>query len=562
MLIAAVALLASVLTYVEATGPTTTAFLGATCAWTPPLRLFPGFINPIFFAIAVYVWSRLSTTPSLQDRMGRFVFCSLLFFSASNVVLIANHFFVLWIALEVSTLAAAPLIVRAETRASRLASFRYVLFSSVGLALVLLGFVCLSRSMEAAGQPPTFFLDRLRVVAGATSNDWGGALGLALIILGLGTKLGLAPMYSWLPEVYDHAPPAVTALLGAVQFNAALVFLLRVVQVFRPTHPGLVASVLLAMGLVSMVVSTFSIIATRNMVRLIAYASINHAGVIAIRLGVGKSASYGLLLYVISNAFIKAILFLTAGTIEARYGTKDTSRHRRLAQGAALQRQYSSWSAPSPCSASHRLAAFFGELLILSALVGSGHLFVFAAFCLLITMTFVATGRTVFPMIWGESKQRHIGQRQTLISATPKLFFLLVLLVLGIYIPRSSTRHIQQVAFRWRARDHFASGTPGPSGSATAPGCLRLAPRRPRSIEGGRPAAHALWSTRQRSSLDHFRVQGSNGRHGRHAHIDYRRGGLPRADVEFSRASRLRTRGSRADRRSRRRPSLAQADPL
>jgi hydrogenase-4 component F len=441
---AGVALLASILTYVEATWPTTTALLGGYLRVDATSRLFLGFMNPIFFAIAVYVWSRLSTTPSLQERMGRFVFCSLLFFSASNVVLTANHFFVLWIALEVSTLAAAPLTVRDQTHASRLASFRYLLFSSVGLSLVLLGFVCLSRSIEASGQAPTFFLDRLQLIAGSTTDNWG-KLGVALIILGLGTKIGLAPMYSWLPEVYDQAPPAVTALLGAVQFNAALVFLLRVVQVFRPAHPGLIASVLLAMGLVSMVVSTFSIIATRNMVRLIAYASINHAGVIAIGLGIGKNASYGLLLYVISNAFIKAILFLTAGKIEARYGTKDT---RRI-DGLLKELPYSGvflMVGTFALLGFPPFGSFFGELLILSALVGSGHLFVFAAFCLLITMTFVATGRTVFPMIWGESKQRPFGQRQTLISATPKLFFLLVLLVLGIYIPPVVNRLIQQVA--------------------------------------------------------------------------------------------------------------------
>ncbi len=162
------------------------------------------------------------------------------------------------------------------------------------------------------------------------------------------------------------------------------------------------------MGLVSMVVSTFSIIATRNMVRLIAYASINHAGVIAIGLGIGKGASYELLLYVISNAFIKAILFLTAGKIEARYGHEG----QRRIDGLLKELPYSGvflMVGTFALLGFPPFGSFFGELLILSALVGSGHLFVFAAFCLLITMTFVATGRTVFPMIWGESKHKHAG---------------------------------------------------------------------------------------------------------------------------------------------------------
>ena len=110
------------------------------------------------------------------------------------------------------------------------------------------------------------------------------------------------------------------------------------------------------MGLASMVVSTVSIIATRNFKRLIAYASINHAGVIAIGLGLGKRASYGLLLYVLSNAFIKAILFLTAGKIEAHYGTKDTARIAGLIKDLPYSGLFL-MVGRSRCSASRRSAA-------------------------------------------------------------------------------------------------------------------------------------------------------------------------------------------------------------
>jgi hydrogenase-4 component F len=199
------------------------------------------------------------------------------------------------------------------------------------------------------------------------------------------------------------------------------------------------------MGLASMVISTVSIITTRNLKRLVAYASINHAGVIAIGLGIGKTASYGLLLYVISNAFIKAILFLTAGKIKAHYGTKDTRKIAGLLEdlpysGVFLMIGTFALLGFPP------FGSFFGELLILSAIVGSGHMFVFAAFCVLITITFVATGRTIFPMIWGEPKQSRRWPRQTFISALPKMLFLLVLVALGVYIPQGLNNLIQQVA--------------------------------------------------------------------------------------------------------------------
>jgi hydrogenase-4 component F len=443
-LLVVVGLLASALAVVAAVSPSTAPLLGGYVRFDATARLFLAFVDPIFLGVSVYVLNRVATTPALAAGITRFVGGALLFLGAANAVLIANHLFVHWIALEVTTLAAAPLIVRAGLPSTRVASFRYLLFSSVGLGLVLLGLVCLARAFESAGHTPSFFLDDLAALAPSSGNLWG-KLGVALAVLGLGTKLGLAPMYSWLPEAYDEAPPAVTALLGAVQFNAALVVLLRVVHAFRPAHPGLIGSELVTMGLVSMVVSTSSIIATRNLKRLLAYASINHAGVIAIGLGIGKAASYGVLLYVISNAFIKAILFLTAGKIKAHYHTKDT---RQIA-GLLKDLPYSGiflMVGTFALLGFPPFGSFFGELLILSALVGSGHIFVFAAFCVLITMTFVATGRTIFPMIWAEPRQSRTWPRQTFLSAAPKLFFLVALVVLGVYIPRVVNDLIQQVA--------------------------------------------------------------------------------------------------------------------
>ncbi|HEX7601061.1 MAG TPA: proton-conducting transporter membrane subunit, partial [Polyangiaceae bacterium] len=203
--------------------------------------------------------------------------------------------------------------------------------------------------------------------------------------------------------------------------------------------------VLVAMGLISMVVSTFNIIASRNIKRLLAYASINHAGVIAIGLGVGKSASYGLLLYVISNAFIKAILFLTAGQIKAHYRTKDTRKIAGLLQhlpysGVFLMVGTFALLGFPP------FGSFLGELLILSALVTSKQMLVFSAFCVLLTMSFVATGRTIFPMIWGEAKEKHEWPRQTFVSALPKIVFLVALVALGLYIPPVINELIREVA--------------------------------------------------------------------------------------------------------------------
>jgi len=439
-----VAFITTALAFAVAIAPSPAPVLGGYVRADATARLFLAVINPIFLGISFYVWHRIATTPELQGERRRVVTLSALFLAACNAVLLANHLLVMWIMLEVSTLAIAPLIVRTGLASTRLASWRYFLFSSVGLALVLLGYLCLERGAEQGGHAMTYFVDQLSLAALKPSTAWD-RLGLALVILGLGTKLGLAPMYSWLPEAYDEAPPAVAALLGAVQFNCALVVLLRVLHVYRAQSPELVMGELVTMGLASMAISTFSIIATKNLKRLIAYASINHAGVIAIGLGIGRDATYGLFVYVISNAFIKAILFLTAGKIKAHYRTKDT----RQISGLLRDLPYSGLFLMVGTFALlgfPPFGSFFGELLILSALVSSDNMMVFAGFCVLITVSFVATGRTIFPMIWGEPKPHRDWPRQTFLSSSPKVVFLAILVVLGVYIPPIVNDLIQEVA--------------------------------------------------------------------------------------------------------------------
>ncbi|MEZ4362129.1 MAG: proton-conducting transporter membrane subunit [Kofleriaceae bacterium] len=415
--------------------PASPRWLGGLLRGDVVAQLFAPVLNLIFLGISVYVRGR---GPGAGDAAStrakrRFTALSLIFLAGANLVVISNHLLLTWLALEATTLAAAVLIAHAEGAAARLASWRYLLFSSIGLGLALLGLGCLARSMAAQGVPPTLLLDALPAALAAPPDPWR-QLGVALVLLGLGTKLGLAPMYSWLPEAYDEAPAAVTAMLGAVQFNCTLIFLLHVVQVYRPQSGALITGALLTIGVTSVAVSTVSIVATRSFKRLLAYASINHAGVIAIGLGLGETASFGLLLYVLSNAFIKAILFLTAGKIESHYGTKDTASITGLIKDLPYSGLYL-MVATFALLGFPPFGSFLGELLILSALVTSGQLFVFGAFCVMITITFVATGRTIFPMIWAEPRVARTWPRQRLRDGLHKLIFLLALLVLGVYLP-------------------------------------------------------------------------------------------------------------------------------
>ena len=406
-------------------------------------RLFLLVVNLVFVGVATYLWTRVRDTPELQEGIERLVAFGLAFMAAANLAILSNHLVAMWVLLELSTLAAVPLVQHRGTGVRLRASWKYFLFSSVGLGLALLGLACVARGLEASSaHEATFFLGDLARAARTPPELWR-KVGLVLIVLGYGTKLGLAPMYLWLPATYHASPPAVTVLLAGVQFNVALAALFRVIQVFGPSGRAVIAPELVALGLATMALSAASIVATRNYIRLIAYAALNHGGVIAIGLGIG--AGYGVVLYAVSNAFIKAILFLTAGKIEAHYRTEDV----REVSGLLKDMPYSGTFFAVGTFALlgfPPFGSFLGELIVMSGLIGSARFGVFAAFCTILTITFVATGRSVFPMIWGEPKRKVDWASQPVATVLPKLVFLCSLLAMGLYLPPQVNELFRQVA--------------------------------------------------------------------------------------------------------------------
>jgi hydrogenase-4 component F len=225
----------------------------------------------------------------------------------------------------------------------------------------------------------------------------------------------------------------------------ALVAVLRLLHAFGAAERAVVGPLLVTLGLATMALSAFGVIATRNYVKLIAFAALNHGGVIAVGLGIGGSAAYGVVLYAVSNAFIKAILFLTAGKIEAHY----RSEHVRRVSGLLKDMPYSGlffMIGTFALLGFPPFGSFLGELIIMSGLITAEHYLVFAAFCAILTVTFIATGRSVFPMIWGEPRKKVNWASQSLAMVLPKLFFLGCLIAMGLYLPAPVNGLFRQVA--------------------------------------------------------------------------------------------------------------------
>lgn len=395
--------------------------------------LFLLVINAVFLGISVYMSSRVSTSAHLAQRIKLRATLSLAFMLGMNLGVMSNHLLVLWAFIELTTLCLAPLVAQGDSAPARRVAWHYLLYSSMSLALTFLGFMCLTRSAALQGQDLSFAIDQLAATLPAQGDSWQ-RLGLALILFGLGSKLGLAPLYSWLPETYEAAPTSTSALLAAVQFNISVVAVFRIFQVFRAQETGFVSHELLIMGCLSLTVAAVQVMAARNYKRLIAYACVSSSGVIAIGLSVGKAAAYGVVLYIVSNAFVKALLFLTAGRLRGVYGTNEVAALSgviRVLPFSGLLFAVGTFA----LLGFPPFGSFLAEMLILSGVVQAGNLIAFALMCTMLTIIFVATGRSIFPMLWGPSERQGPAVGDTWVTALPKLGFVTALVLLGVYTP-------------------------------------------------------------------------------------------------------------------------------
>ena len=406
--------------------------------------LFLLVINSVFLGISVYMSSRVASSRVLARNLLPRAALTLAFMLAMNLGILANHLLLQWAAIELTTLCAAPLVAQGDTPVSRRVAWHYLLYSSISLALTFLGILCLARSAQLQGASLAFSFDAMGASLPARGGSWQH-LGLALMLFGLGSKLGLAPLYAWLPETYEAAPTSTSALLAAVQFNISIVAVLRVLQVFHGRDTGFVLHELLVMGCLSLTVAAVQVMAARNYKRLIAYACVSSSGVIAIGLSVGQAAAYGVLLYVVSAAFVKALLFLTAGRLRAVYGTNQSA----ALAGAIRVLPFSGLLFAVGTFALlgfPPFGSFMAEMLILSGIVQAGQLIAFTLMCTMLTIIFVATGRSVFPMLWGQPEQQRPPVRETIVTALPKLGFVLLLVLLGVYTPAPLALLLQAVA--------------------------------------------------------------------------------------------------------------------
>lgn len=243
---------------------------------------------------------------------------------------IVNGLALLWVAVEVTTVVSALLVAIDDTDGATEAAWKYVLIASMGLGLALLATIVMYYAgAQVFGSVYELFYPKL-LASAAHFPPEVVRLSFVLAVVGFGTKMGLVPMHTWLPDAHSEAPTPVSALLSgsllAVSFYAILRYFQIAVRALGPAFPR---DVLLVFGLASLVLAALYLVSQRDLKRLLAYSSIEHMGIIAIGMSFSAPiAIVGVLMHVLAHAAAKGTAFFGAGSVMRKLGTKDMGRIR------------------------------------------------------------------------------------------------------------------------------------------------------------------------------------------------------------------------------------------
>jgi hydrogenase-4 component F len=255
-------------------------------------------------------------------RVREFCVLTPLFGAGMFLVVLANNLGVMWAAVEGTALSSVLLVALYNRRTSLEAAWKYVILGSLGLALALMGtvFVYAAACKNNPQSLPSFNWSYLMSVAGQLDPN---LLKLAFVFafIGYGTKAGLAPMHTWLPDAHSEAPSPTSAMLSGVSLKIALYALLRFhILTTACLHSEFSHHFLLGFGLFSMLLAAPFILVQKNLKRMLAYSSLEHVGLICTGIAMGSPITiFGALLHMGYHALTKPVLFFAAGNIHQTF---------------------------------------------------------------------------------------------------------------------------------------------------------------------------------------------------------------------------------------------------
>jgi len=421
--------------------------------------LFLGVTSLLFFIAGLYALEYLKREdvhPQSDEEEG-FMFmnapeavftgCLLMFLASMTLVTMCQHFGLLWVGMELTTLVSAPLIYFHRHHRSLEATWKYLVICSVGIALALLGNIFLAiASLDAGGKAVPLLVRTLIDQAGIMSLPW---LKVAFIffLVGYGTKMGLAPLHTWLPDAHSESPSVVSALLSGALLNCAFLSILRIYQVcaaarLEPFCDGL----FIIFGLLSMAFAALFILRQADYKRMLAYSSVEHMGILVFGIGIGGQAVFGSMFHVINHSLAKAMLFLLAGNVLAVFRTKLSGQVKGMIRvipvtGALLFTGFFAVSGMPP------FGVFVSKFIIVNGAFTRGRIWAGACFLAILAAIFIGMVTTILRMVQGEPEDKESGRSpEPFLRVFPPAVLCAMLFILGVYMPAFLYRVLNEAA--------------------------------------------------------------------------------------------------------------------
>lgn len=386
----------------------------------------------VFLCISVYAFSYVDET-EISNKPA-FNGCMLLFLGTMSMVTLSDHPIMLWVAVEATTLVSAPLIFIHRSKEALEATWKYVIICSVGIALALLGCFFMTLSLDITNIRVPLSYSSLYKVAASLDPIWLKT-GFIFVIIGFGTKMGLAPMHTWLPDAHSQAPSPASSLLSGALLNCAFLGIYKMHILMVSAGLGQFSSnLLVGFGLFSMFVGAIFIINQPDYKRMLAYSSIKNMGIIAFGVGIGGFALYGAFLHILHHSLIKSSLFLSAGNILLGFNSKKVQKIGGMTK--YLPKTFVSFIAGFVAiSGLPPFGMFLSEVIIIIGAIQSGKYLAVSLFMLAVLIVFAGIGKACLAMSFGDEVEK-LQTKEKLLRVIPPYVLLAASVIITVWMPQ------------------------------------------------------------------------------------------------------------------------------
>jgi hydrogenase-4 component F len=411
-------------------------------------------ISVVSLATSIYAanyFRRDLADAALTERRRReFHVLTPLFGAGMFLVVLANNLGVMWIAVEATALASVLLVALYNRKTSLEAAWKYVMLGGLGLVLALFGtiFTYAAAIGRTGGDAmPSFDWSRLLAMAPQLDRHLM-TLAFIFALVGYGTKAGLAPMHTWLPDAHSEAPSPTSAMLSGVSLKIAVYALLRFhILAGACLGSGLSRHLLMGFGLFSMLLAGPFILVQKNLKRMLAYSSLEHVGLICVAVGMNAPLTvFGALLHMGYHALTKPVLFFASGNVHQQFHTLD---FRRLGPGLVRTMPVTALLlglAAVAVSGLPPFGLFVSELTVIAGGFTSHHAWVSVVILAALIVVFCGVLSKLAGLLLGPAEAGHPREQVSACNLAAMSLPLGTLLLFSAWLPGSLRQLLEQAA--------------------------------------------------------------------------------------------------------------------